>query len=259
MRLIPTGDWHLGSRACDEKKLDALLQWILKKEDTYLLGMGDYVDAVIRQDLKRFTGTTIKEELLDVLDSLLNEQRDTVIKKLKPLAERGKILGLACGNHEDTIKRNYSFDIMADICKSLNVPFLGYSFIYKLGLKKKNNGTRRTIDIYGHHGWSSCRTSGGSLNQLERTLGEFDVDMVLMGHDHQKVGKRIPRMRCNDNMRMVARPIVLARTGSFLKTYIEGDTTYSERKAYRTTDLGVVRIDIRFQGDNKDIDIHVSE
>ncbi len=224
-----------------------------------MLGMGDLVDLIIWQDLKRFSGTTIKKELLQNLDRTLNDQRDMVVRKLKTLAERDKILGLACGNHEEKIKKKYSFDIMADICKFLNVPFLGYSFLYRLGLKKQNNGTRRCVDIHAHHGWSACRTKGGSVKQVEDFAKSMVADIHLMAHDHKKWGTRDVQLRANNDMRMVDKPTILARTGCFLRTNIEGDTTYSERMGYNPMDLGVVRIDMSFQGDNKDLNLHVSE
>ena len=51
--IIPTGDWHLGSAACDVDKLKELLNWIKKTPDVYVIGLGDYIDAINLSD-KRF-------------------------------------------------------------------------------------------------------------------------------------------------------------------------------------------------------------
>jgi hypothetical protein len=58
---------------------------------------------------------------------------------------------------------------------------------------------------------------------------------------------------------IVHKPVIVAATGSYLKTAIKGDTTYSERKGYPPTDLGVIKIKITFIGHDKVLDMHVSE
>lgn len=255
------GDIHLGSRACDEKRLDKLIGWVLNKEDTYVIGMGDYVDGILRQDLKRFMGTAIKEELRDMLDSMINEQTRMVVKKFKSLADEGRLIGMAEGNHEYSIKQHHSYDILKEICSQLSVPFLGYSFFYRLTLKKANTATKRNLVIYGHHGHGTGRKVGSSTNRLVDGITSYDADVHLMGHDHQKLGKRYIRLGVTSkgNCKLVHKPVVLARTGSFLKTCVVGDTTYAEKAGYPPNDLGVVRIDVRFVGEEKEMDIHISE
>jgi hypothetical protein len=257
--IIPIGDTHLGSRACDEKRLDRLLKWILDRPDTYVIGMGDYADMVIRQDLKRFSGSCVKEELNDMLDSMLNAQSYLVREKFKPLADAGKILGMAEGNHELSMKQHHSFDLMGDICSVLKVPYLGYSFLYRLTLKKGT--TIRNCIIYGHHGHGGGRKAGGHLNRIEDAVTFFDADIFLMGHSHNKIGTRGVRLGITQSgePKIIHKPVLMARTGTFLKTCIQGTTTYSEKAGYPPTDLGVVRIDLRFQGHSKELDIHVSE
>lgn len=261
LTLIPIGDIHLGSRACDERRFDKLIQWILKREDTYVVGMGDYCDGVLRQDLKRFMGTSVKEDLRDMLDSMINEQTRMIVKKFNPLADEGRLLGMAEGNHEYSIKQHHSYDICKEVCSQLRTPFLGYSFFYRLTLKKANTATKRNLVIYGHHGHGAGRKVGASTNRLVDGITSYDADIHLMGHDHQKLGKRYIRLGVTSNgtPKLEHKPIILARTGSFLKTCVIGDTSYSEKAGYPPNDLGVVRIDIRLVGQDKKIDIHISE
>jgi predicted phosphodiesterase len=255
------GDIHLGSPACHESKLKDTVRWVLDRPDTYVIGMGDYADLILRQDLKRFTASCVKGESTDFLDNLLNEQTDEVYKLFKPLADAGRLLGLVEGNHESSIKKHHSYDIMRELCRRLDVPYLGFSFFYRLTLKKKSSDIRRNLIVYGHHGFGGGRTSGASINKLENMIKSFDADIILSGHDHQKIGKRYVRLSVpiKGEMRVKQKPIVLARTGTFLKTSIPGHTTYSEQFGYPPTDTGVIRIDVRFKGEHKDLDIHVSE
>jgi UDP-2,3-diacylglucosamine pyrophosphatase LpxH len=260
--LIPVGDLHLSSRACAERHIDRLIQYIMKKEDCYMIGVGDYSDLIIRQDIKRFMGSCGKRELNDVLDSALNEQRNIVIKKFKPLADAGKILGLGEGNHEYDIKKYHSFDVMQDICSALKVPYLGTSYFYKLILKRKKGSTCRNVVIWGHHGFGQGGyTIGGAINKRARMFQHYDADIIIMGHDHQKFGTRMIRLGIDDANppNIIHKPVIVGATGSYLKTAIKGDTTYSERKGYPPTDLGVIKITISFEGHDAKLAMHVSE
>ena len=261
LNIIPLGDIHLGSRACDEKKLDNLISWILTKEDTYVLGMGDYVDAILRTDLKRFSARCSKKEMMEDLDSVLNEQRDLVIKKFKKLAEAGKLLGLLRGNHEEKISKYHQYDIMKDLCQTLNVPNLGYSCYYRLYLTRGRHGSTQVIDIYAHHGHGSSRRTGGSVNRFDDIMKGYEADIYLMGHDHKKWGKREIRLYLGRNNEIIHKPVIIGRTGTFLRTSVKGFTTYSEEAQYSPNDLGVLKITLRFSwvGDRDNLDIHVSE
>ena len=262
LRLIPFSDLHLGSRAATETKFKRLVDWILSKPDTYAIGLGDYCDAVLRQDMKRFSGKCTKDELLDLLDSAINEQRNLVIKYLKPLADNGRLLGLCEGNHEESLKKHHSFDMLKDVCHALNVPYLGFSFFYRLTLSKiEKKPTKRSLVIYGHHGFGSSRKPGASLNRKVDMISSYDADIILMGHDHHKFGSRMIKLGITPYgiPRIVHKPVIVAATGSFLKSVVQGDTTYSEKYGYRPNDIGVVRIDIRMSGRFHDFDIHCSE
>ena len=261
LRIIPFSDLHLTANASAEKKFNKLVQWILSKPDTYAIGLGDYADAVVRQDIKRYAAGVTKPELMSSLDSLLNANRDYVIKALKPLADAGRLLGLAEGNHEESIKKHHSYDILRDVCNTLNVPYLGYSFLYRLTVRKKSRDTQKNVVIYGHHGFGASRKGGAAMNRREDILCKYDADIVLMGHDHHKFGRRLIRisMTGHGKPRLVHKPVIIAATGSFLKTCIEGETTYAEKAGYPPNDLGVIRIDIDIVGESKDLDMHISE
>lgn len=260
LTLIPFSDLHLGSRACSERKIDRLFQKILNTHDCYAIGLGDYADLVVKNDMKRFMGSCTKAELLNTLDAAINQQRNIVIEKLKPLADAGKLLGLAEGNHEYSIKQHHSYDIMQDICKALAVPYLGYSFFYNLVLSKK--GTRRgVVTIYGHHGFGSSKRGGSAINKREDLTMKYDADIYLMGHDHHAGGKRLVRLYADKGAtpRIVQKPIIVAATGSFLKTSISGDITYSEKAGYMPNFLGAVEITIDYTGSFHDLEMHIKE
>lgn len=225
------------------------------------MGLGDYADMIVRQDLKRFTGTITKADLMDMLDDMLNAQINLVMKKLKPLADKGKILILGEGNHEFSTKQHHSFDVTKELCRRLNVPYGGYSFFYRWTVKKRNSNTERNVVIYAHHGYGAGRTTGGSINKLENAVKSYDADILLSSHDHMKMGTRFIRLGITNNGKptIVHKPVILAKTGTFLKTCEVGDTMYAERMGFPPTDLGVVKIKINFEGHDKRINLHISE
>jgi hypothetical protein len=254
---------HLGARTSAENKFKRLVQWILKKPDCYAIGLGDYADLITRQDLRRFTGTVNKEDLMQEIDSLVNNQRDMIVHNLKPLADAGKLLGLAEGNHEESIKKHYSFDVMKDVCKTLGVPNLGYSFFYRMAIKKGTHNVIKNVIIYGSHGFSSSRRGGAAMNKRELIMANYDADIILMAHDHHKFGRRFIRLGITEKgePRLIKKPVIIAATGSFKKTLVEGHTTWEETRGFPPNDIGVVRININIkqEGGEDKLDMHISE
>ncbi len=257
--LVPIGDLHLGSRACDEKRITRLTEWILARPDTYVIGMGDYAELIPRQDARRFDADSIKPALLKNLDNLIPIQRDMIIDTFSGLAAEGRLLGLLAGNHEMSIKKNYSMDIMEEVCTKLDTPNLGFSCLYRLTLKHPRRS--RNVVVYAHHGWGGGRKPGSSINKLIDLMSSYEADIYLSGHDHEKIGKRQPRLSITSSgkPRLRSTPAILGRTGTFLRTAQQGTTNYAEVAGYPPTDLGVLRIDIRMVGKHEELDLHVSE
>lgn len=259
---MPIGCTHLGAKACAKDKLRRQINWCVERDNVYSILMGDMADFIVRQDSKRFRVSSVDPELVAKgLDSLTDHQVEMVIDYFKKYAETGRILGAIRGNHEDSILQHHSTDVHMRICDGLGIKDLGYSAFIRLTLQKTDSGTKRNCVIYAHHGYGSSRRSGSSVNRLEDTIMKYDCDIVLQSHDHQKLGKRFIRLHVSPSgiPKIRHKPIIVARTGTFLRTAIEGDTTYSEKAGYPPTDIGVVKITANFQGHGKELDLHVSE
>lgn len=203
---------------------------------------------------------------MGVLDSALNEQRNLVVRKFARLAEQNRLLGMLEGNHEESIKKHHQYDIMQDICGRLKVQNLGYSCFYRLYLTRGKHASVITVDIYAHHGHGACRRTGGSINRFDDVMRSYDADIYLMGHDHKKWGKREVRLSLTKSNKLTYKPILIGRTGTFLKTSIAGHTTYAEKANYPPTDLGVIKITMTVKhtknagrDDRHELDMHISE
>jgi predicted phosphodiesterase len=238
-RLKPITDAHIGARACEEKRLKKDIQSIIDDPTCYCILGGDQIEAITRQDLRRFQASSIKESMLWELDSLLNAQLRDAVEIFKPLADTGRLIGAMRGNHEEAVKKHYSFDIHREFCEKLNVVDLGLSCMIRLSL---NKGTgRRNLIIHAHHGHGgSGRMTGASINRMEQMVGELDFDVLIMGHNHKNhVSKRTRlSMTSNGTPRLIEKEVVLMRCGTYYKTYQEGDTTYGETAGYAPVKVG---------------------
>jgi len=78
----------------------------------------------------------------------------------------------------------------------------------------------------------------------------YDFDIAVTGHDHQKMIKKMVRLGITNNgsARLVTKPIMLAKTGTFMKTVSKGDMSYSERAGYVPVDIGTVQIKVKIEG-----------
>lgn len=223
--------------------------------------MGDYGDFITKADTKRFMGSAIKKEDRESIDEIIDIQVQRIVDKFMPI--KHKILGLCEGNHEWEMRHRHSTNIVKRVCKELGVPFLGYSFFYRMVLKNTVGHTRNVI-VYGHHGFGGGRTKGGTVNNIENLIKSYDADIYLMGHVHKKFGTRSIRLGMSERGKdkLHHKPMVVAATGTFMKTSVPGDLTYSEKFGYPPTDLGVVKIDITMKRDGEQrrvVDLHVSE
>lgn len=261
LTLVPFGDAHLGARACDNKKVKRALQRILDTPDAYVIGMGDYIDLVTRQDLKRFAAGGIAPSLVDQIDTLVDAQRELLIETLKPLAEAGRILGLCEGNHESEITKRYSTSVVREVCKVLNVPYLGYSCLYRLHITRRGRKMGRNLIIYAHHGFGGGKTMGAAINRRVGLVQDFDADIYLMGHDHAYLTGIKPRLSISSYgaPRLIAKPVACVATGSFLKGYEQGTTTYVEKAGLSPVMLGTPTIEVSFAGHKEELEIHVSQ
>ena len=222
-------DIHLGNQACDERAFKAYLAD--SDEATYFLGGGDLMDAVIVSDAKRYRKSMDGADGEDIIDYQV--QRAASI--LSPYRER--ILGLGSGNHEDSIVTHCSTDMTRRLCRQLDVPYLGYSGLYRL--KFTENGNRgRTVDIRYHHGWASGRTPGGQLTSNTKDVAHWDADIFLYGHGHKLLTDTVSRLALQGEKTLVSKDLVICLCGTFLKTYTIGGTTYSEKKGYSPIRIG---------------------
>jgi hypothetical protein len=214
--------------------------------NAWLVGGGDHVDAIVPADLKRFQVSTVdtKYLALENPDEFLDAQAQDFCEIMRPY--QGRILGLALGNHELAISKRYGFSIHRQICRDLDCDDLGYSYILLLKLTRAEQGRTRSVIIYGTHGWGGGgRTEGGSITKYARAVQYYSADIFVSGHDHDSWTKKIARVGINQNGNIQSRDLILANTGSFMKTLSDGVTpSWAETKGLPPRNLGGVILEL---------------
>ncbi len=113
------------------------------------------------------------------------EQRDDVIKLLKPIAH--KILGMTTGNHEMRIYHETGIDLSQDIAKELNVPYRPEGILLKVSFGGGNSSHPNkpyTYKIYATHGYGGARTKSAKAVKVERVSTWIHAECYIMSHDH---------------------------------------------------------------------------
>src|SRR4030042_3499418 len=116
-RVLPLGDVHIASAACDEQLFTNTVARIAGDPDCWWIGMGDYCEWINRND-PRFDPACLAPwiTVADLVD-LSKAQRDRFLDIVKPIA--AKCLTLLEGNHEATITRYTERAIFSEIVTAI--------------------------------------------------------------------------------------------------------------------------------------------
>lgn len=222
MRLIPLGDIHLGAPddECQIEKVEELVNWVRDKNDTFILGMGDYGDYA--ETKLGYSGGSADYESMNPTEQYLK-----LVQLFQPLADRGKIIGLLKGNHEERLEKYGRLEIMSLLCAQLKVPFFDPAVDLSIRVGKQ------TYTIYAFHGVGTSRTEAGALTMIERATKSMFHNIVLMGHTHQLAVKKTAK-RINSHSFKVYKIL----TGHFL----DWTGSYAQRFAYEPIPTGCALI-----------------
>lgn len=251
--LVPIGDIHWGADDFPLGKLRTHIQWCMDRGAVFL-GMGDYLDftsATQRAIMRGLRGSTMKS-----MGAYLKESADELFEILEPT--KGRWLGLLEGNHSWEFENGTSIDQY--LAGKLKADFLGTSAMIRLVFRDTPKGhPEAEARVFCHHGTGGGRRQGGHLHRLEDLVVGFDADIYLMGHSHGKQSAAIDRQYVSPDGKHYHRTMMIARTGSWLRSYvshepldlkepaIESRGTYIEEEAYMPAALGSLAIGVGFE------------
>ena len=263
--IEPLGDIHLGAVNCDKDKLQARINRIKNTPNCYTIIMGDIADAITLHD-KRFDGNTVDPELKEP-----ERQYEYAEEVLRPIKD--KIIGIHTGNHDSFLRKETArmlrnsgiygedkilqeSDWVKKLCKNLGVPHLSFSAFTRLTFQNpKKELDVSQFKIFSTHGRYGGERVGGNVNKVEDYASFFEADIYLSAHTHQIVSSKRVILTVSQRSRdIIERIQVFAVTGSFLRGYAVGNTSYVEESVKRPTRIGTITVDI--QPNRRDIDVH---
>ena len=261
-KLVYFSDIHWLAKACAEKEVRKQIAEILADPNTFWIGGGDYGEFIGFGDAKRFDPDAVAEHVTVQDLARLGKVTYTQIRDLfRPIAH--KCLGLIVGNHEKQyMRRQQQEDLHGWLCTELGVADLGYScfmdIVFQQVRVKKPvlspvsaagdpRCLKRTSEfrVFCHHGAGAAQTKGGKINRLVAFMRNFEADIFFMGHVHDQMGARLtPLCADADCTKIRNRTRLGVVSGSYLKTYAQGVTSYGEQKGYEPVTLGAAWVKI---------------
>ena len=237
VEIIPLGDIHYGSKNCKIKKFIEQIKYIKDTPHAYMIGMGDYIDAILPSD-KRFSPENS--------DSIIDNHIDVMRGILEPI--KTKILCMLTGNHEHKLHCAGYGDPTRRLCRELDISYGGFSCFIKIIVTPKTH--KRNLIIYAHHGWSAGRKTGNIVNNVENLSQYWEADCYLVGHSHKLWATRQVRIGWAGE-----RKVIFGNTGTYLETCSWDTTGYGEKAGYPPQKLGCLKLKYYPYKD----DIHISE
>lgn len=267
IHLRPLGDIHIGNPGFAVEHFEKELDFIASHDDYYTIGMGDVIDNVMAWANgtvdKRWQPTSVNRKRLTT-----EEQIIVFTNYWNKVAH--KSFGLFSGNHEWKTITQQRF--IKDFCNPVNMrleydektgvqklepilnpkthkadvlyhqKYLGRLAFINVGFTYKGKKLRDYV-ILGLHGGYAGMLAGGAVNRLKMIAGDFDCDVVLMGHTHDTWIRTLTKLsyglKHND---IIEKKIVMANTGTFLRGYMKDMDNYPESNPREAKRVGTITI-----------------
>jgi hypothetical protein len=128
--------------------------------------------------------------------------------------------------------------------RGLNIGYDGFIRVRFIRNKSTDSApASHVFVIYASHGFGGSRTSGPKVNRLESVAHSFDADIIILAHEHKKViAPPIIKLGLSERGDLIQKKQLAVMSGSFLKSYVKGATSYAEKSGYPPSDLGTVKI-----------------
>lgn len=201
--IEPFYDWHIGSPKCDLTHIKERINRVLNIDNAYCILGGDLINNAIISSVSDSYAESLSPQ----------EQINYVVNLLRPLAEKGKILAIVSGNHEQRTWKSCGIDITLQIAVRLGLTerYDPVSCLLFVTFGMKRQGVRHTSDgqtlttIYCTHGSGGGSTVGGKANQLRKRGSVIDADIIITGHTHEPISFREARLTINRRAHTVSK------------------------------------------------------
>lgn len=243
-RLVFFGDVHRDSPNHADAHWQQFLRYAKGLKNAFFFGMGDYLDSTSTSERECLNGAACKlhETTKWDLERLTHAKVEMMAKELAFM--RGRLIGLLNGNHFFEFQSGINSD--QKLAEKLGCKYLGVSAFVRLQIDGAIG--RQVFDIWAHHGAGGARLPGGSLNRVDQMREHAEANVYAMGHDHKRgIIPATPRLHLDNDrgqLHLEEKQQWLARTGSFLKAYEDGQVSYNVDAARGPCSLGWVELEV---------------
>lgn len=221
-RVVPLNDIHLGAPSFRRKAFEQTIDYLYKQakcsEPVYWTLDGDCIENIVKECVASHLDQTMSP----------TEQVEEIIKYLEPIKHKG--LFIIDGNHAGRTRKQAYYDIMANISKRLNVPYLGTGGYFNIQCGKQ------TYTICTMHGDGAAQNWELEIKRMAHNYP--DADIYLMGHDHSLHMEVKPHITINkDTGKEIEAYKLYCRTGNYL-----GFAEYAKKKSYEMKPTGSLNL-----------------
>ena len=239
--IIPFGDIHHDSPSFSEDKFAEFCDYARKQKDVLFLGMGDYFDGYSTSERAIIYDSNLHESSRKREELAAKGRIGKLAKKIEFM--RGKLIGLLGGNHFSCFPDGTTSDQV--LAGMLGTTYLGACCGIRISFSRPgSNEAKAVLDIFAHHGKGGGTTAGGKFNSVEKLAGVCDADIYLMGDNHARgvfpMGDRLCLVNqgATGELMVKSKTRWIGRTGSFLRAYVENESSYVVDAAMSPATLG---------------------
>lgn len=180
--VVFTGDWHLGGKGTDHKRLkEDMVRW-QEEEGLFVVGIGDYSDNF----LTRGTPPAANEQVFQP------EEQGNILRGIMERRLRDKLLALLKGNHDDWSYKTAQIDPVKQLAADLRVPYMGHGGrlfihvgeqVYVGNIRHRFQGQSAITPTNTHRRFAT-QSGGGDFTVLAHTHDETTQGLLLNGERH---------------------------------------------------------------------------
>ena len=237
-------DLHIDSAHTDLSAIRRELDEARENGDRVLIN-GDVFDAILPSDRKRYTPVASRPELRGRID-VLNASIELAHDLLLPYADLIDMIGI--GNHEASMEKHHSVDMVALLVDKLNaakgadINYGGYTGFVEYVVPL--SGSSRRLVIYYHHGGGGAAAVTKGIIDFNRKAVFVDSDVVWLGHKHNRItdtgGCRLSLPKSGDSPALCQQVAVM--TGGYMdhhKGQTQAEMKRKGRMASYASDWGL--------------------
>jgi hypothetical protein len=176
MWVLLISDPHWDNPKCDRKLLKRHMDEA-RDIGAAIMFNGDVFCAMQGRGDPRRSNDAIRREHMG--DDYLNRLVNTASEWFEPYKDNIALMGM--GNHEDSVLKNYGYNLIDELCSNLGVMSTGYEAFTRF----KRNGKGLPLWLYQNHGFGGGGATKG-ISAFQKIILKNPADIYWMGHIHEQ-------------------------------------------------------------------------